>query len=229
MSSIKKSAGVAMDDRERLIEENMGLVHACAKKFRGRGIEYDDMFQAGCIGLIKAVDGFDPQRGFAFSTYAVPVILGEIRRMFRDGGSVKVGRAMKEKARAVLKQSDQLAEELGREPTIGEIAQSLGMDSTQAAEALAAGMPVLSLTSDGDGEERQMDIPVDSMDEAVSDRIALQEVMRGMPERDRKLIELRYFQGLTQVKTADRLNMSQVQVSRREKEILLRMRKNLTG
>lgn len=218
-----------MDDRERLIEENMGLVHACAKKFRGRGIEYDDMFQAGCIGLIKAVDGFDPQRGFAFSTYAVPVILGEIRRMFRDGGSVKVGRAMKEKARAVLKQSDRLAEELGREPTIGEIAQSLGMDSTQAAEALAAGMPVLSLTSDGDGEERQMDIPVDSMDEAVSDRIALQEVMRGMPERDRKLIELRYFQGLTQVKTADRLNMSQVQVSRREKEILLRMRKNLTG
>lgn len=229
MSSIKKSAGVAMDDRERLIEENMGLVHACAKKFRGRGIEYDDMFQAGCIGLIKAVDGFDPQRGFAFSTYAVPVILGEIRRMFRDGGSVKVGRAMKEKARAVLKQSDRLAEELGREPTIGEIAQSLGMDSTQAAEALAAGMPVLSLTSDGDGEDRQMDIPVDSMDEAVSDRIALQEVMRGMPERDRKLIELRYFQGLTQVKTADRLNMSQVQVSRREKEILLRMRKNLTG
>lgn len=218
-----------MDERERLIEENMGLVHACANKFRGRGIEYDDMFQAGCVGLIKAVDGFDPQRGFAFSTYAVPVILGEIRRMFRDGGSVKVGRAMKEKARAVLKRSAELSEELGREPTIGEIAQSLGMDSTQAAEALAAGMPVLSLTSDGDGEERQIDIPVDSMDEAVSDRIALQEVMRGMPERDRKLIELRYFQGLTQVKTADRLHMSQVQVSRREKEILLRMRKNLTG
>lgn len=229
MSLIKKSAGAAMDEREHLIEENMGLVHACANKFRGRGIEYDDMFQAGCVGLIKAVDGFDPQRGFAFSTYAVPVILGEIRRMFRDGGSVKVGRAMKEKARAVLKQSAQLAEELGREPTIGEIAQSLGMDSTQAAEALAAGMPVLSLTSDGDGEDRQMDIPVDSMDESVSDRIALQEVMRGMPERDRKLIELRYFQGLTQVKTADQLHMSQVQVSRREKEILLRMRKNLTG
>lgn len=218
-----------MDERERLIEQNMGLVHACANKFRGRGLEYDDMFQAGCIGLIKAVDGFDPQRGFAFSTYAVPVILGEIRRMFRDGGSVKVGRAMKEKARAVLKQSAQLAEELGREPTIGEIAQSLGMDSTQAAEALAAGMPVLSLTSDGDGEDRQMDIPVDSMDESISDRIALREVMRGMPERDRKLIELRYFQGLTQVKTADQLHMSQVQVSRREKEILLRMRKNLTG
>lgn len=229
MSLIKRSAGAAMDERERLIEENMGLVHACANKFRGRGIEYDDMFQAGCVGLIKAVDGFDPQRGFAFSTYAVPVILGEIRRMFRDGGSVKVGRAMKEKARAVLKRSTELSEELGREPTIGEIAQSLGMDSAQAAEALAAGMPVLSLTSDGDGEERQMDIPVDSMDEAVSDRIALQEVMRGMPERDRKLIELRYFQGLTQVKTADQLHMSQVQVSRREKEILLRMRKNLTG
>lgn len=220
-----------MTDRERecLIEENMGLVRACANKFRGRGIEYDDMFQAGCIGLIKAVDGFDPQRGYAFSTYAVPVILGEIRRMFRDGGTVKVGRAMKEKARAVLKQRTELAEQLGREPTIGEIAQSLGMDSAQAAEALTAGMPVLSLTSDGDGEDRQLDIPVEPMDEAVSDKIALQEVMRGMPEGDRKLIELRYFQGLTQMKTADALHMSQVQVSRKEKKILLRMRKNLTG
>lgn len=216
-------------ERDRLIEENMGLVHACANKFRGRGIEYEDMFQAGCVGLIKAADGFDPQLGYAFSTYAVPVILGEIRRMFRDGGTVKVGRAMKEKARAVLKARAALEEELGREPTIGEIAQSLGMERTLAAQALTAGMPVLSLTADGDGEERQIDIPVESMDEAVSDKIALREVMRGMNERDRKLIELRYFQGLTQVKTADALHMSQVQVSRREKEILLRMRKSLTG
>ncbi len=215
--------------RDRLVEENLGLVHACANKFRGRGIEYEDMFQAGCIGLIKAADGFDPARGFAFSTYAVPVILGEIRRMFRDGGTIKVGRAMKERARAVLRVRTELAEELGREPTIGEIAQALGLDRAQAAQALAAGLPVLSLTADDEGEERQLDIPVESADEALSDKIALREVMARMPERDRRLIELRYFQGLTQVRTADILHMSQVQVSRREKEILLRMRKSLTG
>ena len=215
--------------RDQRIKENMGLVHACANKFRGRGIEYDDLFQAGCVGLIKAADGFDPERGFAFSTYAVPVILGELRRMFRDGGTIKVGRAMKEKARAVLKARTGLSEELGREPTIGEIAEYLGMDSAQAAEAFTAGMPVLSLTSDGEGEERQLDIPVEPADEAISDRIALREIMEKMPERDRKLIELRYFRGLTQVKTADELHMSQVQVSRKEKEILLRMRRNLTG
>lgn len=216
-------------ERSRRIEENMGLVHACANKFRGRGMEYDDLFQAGCVGLIKAADGFDPGRGFAFSTYAVPVILGEMRRMFRDGGTIKVGRAMKERARAVLRARTDLAEELGREPTIGEIARELGIDSAQAAEAFTAGMPVLSLTADEEGEERQLDIPVESADEWISDRIALREVMEKMPERDRKLIELRYFRGLTQVKTADELHMSQVQVSRKEKEILLRMRKNLTG
>lgn len=215
--------------REELIEENLGLVHACANRFRGRGIEYEDMFQAGCIGLIKAADGYDPGRGFAFSTYAVPVILGEIRRMFRDGGAIKVGRAMKERARAVLHARSELAEELGREPRIGEIAEALGLERTQAAQALAAGMPVLSLTADEEGEERQLDVPVESADVALSDKIALREVMRQMPERDRRLIELRYFQGLTQVKTADALHMSQVQVSRREKEILLRMRKSLTG
>lgn len=215
--------------RERLIAENMGLVHACANRFRGRGIEYDDMFQAGCVGLIKAADGFDISRGFAFSTYAVPVILGEIRRLFRDGGSIKVGRALKEKARAVMKMREELAESLGREPTISEIAQEMGMDCAQTAQALTAGMPVLSLTVDGEEGEKQMDIPIDAPEETLSDKIALQEVICKMPERDQKLIELRYYKGMTQTKTALALNMSQVQVSRREKAILAQLRKNLTG
>lgn len=97
--------------RESLISDNLGLVHSCANRFRGRGVEYDDLFQAGCVGLIKAADGFDPSRGFAFSTYAVPVILGEIRRIFRDGGTVKVGRAMKEKARNALREKERLTAE----------------------------------------------------------------------------------------------------------------------
>lgn len=100
--------------RESLISDNLGLVHSCANRFRGRGVEYDDLFQAGCVGLIKAADGFDPSRGFAFSTYAVPVILGEIRRIFRDGGTVKVGRAMKEKARNALREKERLTASAGR-------------------------------------------------------------------------------------------------------------------
>lgn len=107
-------------ERNELVEKNIGLVHACANKFRGKGAEYDDLFQAGCVGLIKAAENFDPERGFSFSTYAVPVILGEIKRIFRDGGSVKVGRALKEKARAAMREKEALTAELGCEPTVGQ-------------------------------------------------------------------------------------------------------------
>ena len=113
--------------KDALVNENLGLVHACANKFRGRGAEYDDLFQAGCVGLCKAAANFDAERGFAFSTYAVPVILGEIRRIFRDGGTVKVSRSLKEKARAALKTKQELENELSREPTISELAEKLGV------------------------------------------------------------------------------------------------------
>jgi len=214
--------------RENLIEENFGLVHACANKFRGRGVEYDDLFQAGCVGLVKAADNFDASRGFAFSTYAVPVILGEIRRIFRDGGAVKIGRSLKEKARNAMKEKDALSIELGREPTISELAQKLGTDVASAAELITVSMPTISLTaSDDEKNGGQLDIPTLPPEEEISERLSLKTVLDSLSQRDRRLIELRYFKGLTQVKTAAELGMSQVQVSRREKAILLELRKKL--
>ncbi len=214
-------------ERNRLVEENLGLVYACANRFRGRGAEYDDMFQAGCVGLIKAADNFDASRGFSFSTYAVPVILGEIKRIFRDGGTVKVGRAVKEKSRAAMKKKEQIAVELGREPTVSELAESLGTDVAEAAMLLNASMPAVSLTAE-EGESA-IDIPVDSPEDEVSDFLALRQVIESLEDRDRKMIELRYYKGLTQSKTAKILGMTQVQVSRREKTVLEYIRKKLTA
>lgn len=213
-------------NRENLINDNFGLVHACANKFRGRGVEYDDLFQAGCVGLVKAADNFDFTRGFAFSTYAVPVILGEIRRIFRDGGTVKVGRAIKEKSRAALKKKEEMSAELGREPTVGELAKNLDLDTAETAMLLNASLPAVSLTT-GDEGETQLEIPVESPENEISDLLALRQVLLKLDERDRKMIELRYFRGLTQSKTAVQLGMTQVQVSRREKAVLEGMRKKL--
>ncbi|MGN0572410.1 MAG: sigma-70 family RNA polymerase sigma factor [Acutalibacteraceae bacterium] len=214
--------------RNEMVEKNLGLVHACANRFRGRGAEYDDLFQAGCVGLIKAADNFDESRGFSFSTYAVPVILGEIKRLFRDGGSVKVGRAIKEKSRNALKKREEIALSLGREPTVGELAESLGIDSTEAAMLLNASMPPVSLTCSEDGE-KSLDIPVDSPENELSDSLALRQVLQSLDERDRKMIELRYYGGLTQSKTGRRLGMTQVQVSRREKAVLEIIREKLSS
>ncbi len=211
-----------------MINENFGLVHACANKFRGRGVEYDDLFQAGCVGLCKAADNFDSSRGFAFSTYAVPVILGEIRRIFRDGGAVKIGRSLKERSRNAMKIREELATELGREPTVSELAEKLGIEVSAAAELITVSMPTISLTSaDDDKNAAQLDIPTLPPEEEISERLSLKSVLDRLPERDRRLIELRYFKGMTQVNTARELGMSQVQVSRREKVILMQLRESL--
>ena len=215
--------------RDERIAENLGLVHACANRFRNRGLEYDDLFSAGCIGLCKAADGFDESLGFAFSTYAVPAILGEIRRLFRDGGAVKVSRTLKERARAAQKVQDALAAQWDRTPTVCEIAEKMGISEYETAELLNLAKPPLSLTEFDGEDERQTDIPVPSGEEEIQNRLALGAVLETLPDTDRKLIELRYYQGLTQVKTAEALGLSQVQVSRRERAILLEMRKRLTG
>ena len=221
---------IKSSDRESLINENLGLVHACANKFRGRGTEYDDLFQAGCVGLVKAADNFDPSRGFAFSTYAVPVILGEIRRIFRDGGAVKIGRSLKEKARNAMKVKDELSIELGREPTVSELAEKLGTDVATAAELITVSMPTISLTvADDEKNGNQLDIPTAAPEEEISERLSLKKVLGGLSEKEQKLIELRYFKGMTQVNTAKELGMSQVQVSRLEKKLLLRMREEITA
>ena len=217
-------------NREEFIQENLGLVHACAGRFRSRGIEYDDLYAAGCVGLIKAYDGFDWGRGVCFSTYAVPVILGEIKKLFRDGGTVKVSRSIKElgiKASAVR---EKLLKEMGSEPTVSQIAQRLNASAEQVAMALRAGLPAISLTPAGENDgNRELDIPIDSPEEELTDRISLQEVMQRLSPEEQKLIRLRYFCGRTQSETARMLNTTQVQISRRERKLLGLMRRQLIG
>ncbi len=207
-------------------EKNLGLVHLCANKFRGRGIEYDDLYSAGCIGLLKAVKAFDTDRGVKFSTYAVPVILGEIKRLFRDGGTVKVSRSLKELSMRIQRICDTFRQKEGREPTISELAEISGEEETDISEALCVCQPVISLTS-GDDEEGQIDVPVEAPDREIVDILALRQIMATLPDKDRALLELRYFKGLTQSKTAQALGMTQVQVSRREKKLLTQMREEL--
>ncbi len=219
-----------MSEREEKICSNIGLVHTCARRFIGRGIEYDDLYQAGSMGLVKAVDGFDESRGLKFSTYAVPVILGEIRRLFRDGGTVKVSRTLKELAMRVSRERDAFCLREGREPSVTELAGALGIEREQVAEALGVLLPALSLTRSGeesDGDE--VDIPVDSPEEHITDRLALRQLLSELPPPDRSLIEYRYFKRQTQQATAEKLGMTQVQVSRRERAILRQLREQLIG
>lgn len=214
--------------RDELILNNLGLVGSCASRFMGKGIDYEDLYSSGCVGLIKAADGFDESLGFAFSTYAVPSILGEIRRLFRDGGAVKISRSLKEKARELQVVKESLEKQLGVEPTISEIAEKMGLSVSETAQLICVAQPVVSLTSDDDSE-KQIDIPAEDEYSPIDDRLSLEQVINCLPENDRKLIRLRYFDGLTQSKTASILGVSQVQVSRREKIILSDMRKRLTG
>lgn len=215
--------------REELICDNLGLVHACANRFRNKGIEYDDLFSAGCLGLVKAADGFDESRGFAFSTYAVPAILGEMKRLFRDGGAVKISRALKERAREAAKLREEMTAALLREPTLRELAAKMQVSEYEMAQLVNLSMPVASLTELHEENDRQIDIPVESEEEEIQNKLALSEVLKILPENDRRLIELRYYKGLTQTKTAEILGLSQVQVSRRERTILLELRRKLTG
>lgn len=214
--------------RDKKIQENLGLVHSCAHKLTGRGVDYDDLFQAGCVGLIKAVDGFDETRGFSFSTYAVPVILGEMKRIFRDDGTVSVSRSLKEKGRKINFEREAFVKKFDREPTVSELAQRLGFDEYETVQAITASMPVISLTSQDDNDsDTQLDIPIESPEESVSTSIALEQVMNDLEDRDKDIIRLRYYSGLTQTVIAEMLGMTQVQVSRREKAILKQMRSKL--
>lgn len=219
----------AASKREQTISQNIGLVHSCAHRFKGRGIEYDDLFQAGCMGLCKAADAFDEERGVRFSTYAVPVILGEMRRLFRDGGAVKVSRSIKELSMKIARQRETLSNVLGREPSVSELSEAMDLPEEQVVEALCASAPPISLTESDDDGGGQIDLPVDSPEDLLSDIISLKQVVGSLEPNDRKLIVLRYFSGMTQVQTAARLGMTQVQVSRREKKILTALRAELTG
>lgn len=217
---------MVIDDRDKKITENIGLVHSIANRFRNRGADYDDLFQAGCVGLIKAVDNFDESKGFAFSTYAVPVIMGEIKRIFRDGGAIKVSRSLKEKSIKVQAMRDKFIAKNLREPTVSELASLSGYDVEELSEILNIINPVVSINMLTEEGSEEIDIPVDDSDK-MFDRLSLEQVMTTLTETERLLIEYRFYQGKTQCETAKILNISQVQVSRKEKAILLKMRNKL--
>ena len=207
-----------------MIECNIGLVHSIANRFRGRGVEYEDLFQNGCVGLIKAVDNFDESKGYAFSTYAVPVIMGEIRRIFRDGGAIKVSRSLKEKSIKAQALRDKFVKSELREPTVTELAEMLGATTEETSEILNVITPMISLNSYGDDGECTIDIPVDESD-AVFDRISIQQALKILSDSELAIVKYRYYQGKTQCETAKLLGVSQVQISRKEKNILIKLRR----
>ena len=216
---------------EALVNENSGLIWSVARRFLGRGAEMDDLYQLGCLGFLKAVEGFDPAFGTQFSTYAVPKIAGEIRRFLRDDGAVKVSRTIKEQATAIKNARNILTGALGREPTVGEIARQTGFTPEEIALAETAtaatesiqrqtgeeGFSLEDLLTDPDSEERMLE------------RIALNQAIGKLPEREALVIRLRYFHGLTQQRVAKVLNVSQVQVSRIEKKALGQLRELLAS
>ncbi len=210
---------------DKFVEENLGLVHLCANKFRNRGIEYEELYSTGCIGLIKATTAFDVNRGVKFSTYAVPVILGEIKRLFRDGGAIKVSRSLKELSLRLTKIRDEFQLQNGREPTISELSNLSGVERELIVEAVAVSLPPISLTATSeDDENKQIDIIEQAKDIETADNLALKEAMKTLEPKDQQLIFLRYYKNMTQTQTAAKLEMSQVQVSRREKKLLLKLR-----
>lgn len=208
-----------MKSRNKIVEENLGLVHSCCKRFNGKGIEYEDLYMAGCVGLIKAVDKFDDTLGYKLSTYAVPVILGEIKRLFREGGTVKVSRSLKElylKINTLTEKENNL--------TISEIAEKLDTTEEKVNDALNAGRLPISLTTE---ENTEIDLTVNSCEEECTEKISLKKALEDLCDEDNKLIELRYFKHMTQKETGKTLNMTQVQVSRKEKRILHNIRSKM--
>lgn len=203
---------------DEFISENLGLVHSLANRFRGRGIEYEELYSAGCMGLVKAAKGFDEERGLKFSTYAVPVIMGEIKRLFRDGGTVRVSRSLKELSLKIARYREECSKE-GNEPTITQLAQYFETSEEQVTEAIAASQPALSLTGD-DENGSEYDLPVEPPQAKATELIALGQCLGTLEAEERRLIFLRYWKGLTQSETGKLLNMTQVQVSRKEKRIL---------
>lgn len=215
------------DACERVLTENVGLIRSVARRFSGRGVEPDDLYQLGCLGFIKAVKGFDLTYGTQFSTYAVPKIAGEIRRFLRDDAPVKAERSVRERALAVCAARDALRDTLGHEPTLSELSEATGQPPEEIAELELAITPPQSLSQElGDGLtlEQTLADPASDQDE----RIALRAAIDALPERERMTILLRYFKGLTQERTSRVLGVSQVQVSRLERKALERLREALS-
>lgn len=211
---------------EQLVEENSGLIWSVARRFMGRGTESDDLYQLGCLGFLKAVEGFDLNYGTQFSTYAVPKIAGEIRRFLRDDGAVKVSRSLKEQSASIKATRNRMTVTLGREPTIQEISQEMGLSPEEIAMAETATNPTESIQRETGEEGFSLEnILTDTeSEERMVEKIALRQAIDALPEREKLVVNLRYFHSLTQQRVAKVMDISQVQVSRIEKKALEHLR-----
>jgi len=211
---------------EALVTENSGLIWSVARRFLGRGTEADDLYQLGCLGFLKAVEGFDLEFGTQFSTYAVPKIAGEIRRFLRDDGAVKVSRGLKEQAAAIRTVRNRLTSALGREPTVQEISRQTGFSPEEIAlaETATAATESIQRQTGDEGFTLEQVLTDTESEEKMVEKIALRQAIEGLPERERMVIQLRYFHSLTQQRVAKVLDVSQVQVSRIEKKAIAQLR-----
>lgn len=211
---------------ETLVEENSGLIWAVARRYLGRGTDADDLYQLGCLGFLKAVEGFDLAYGTQFSTYAVPKISGEIRRFLRDDGTVKVSRSLKEQASAIRSVRNHLTSALGREPTIAEISRQTGFSPEEIAlaETATAAAESIQRETGEDGFSLENVLTDTESEEKMVEKIALRQAISALPEREAMVIKMRYFHGLTQQRVAKVMGVSQVQVSRIEKKAITQLR-----
>ena len=226
---IARAQGGSKDAMEDLVAENAGLIWSVARRFTGRGVELDDLYQLGCLGFLKAIEGFDLQYGTQFSTYAVPKISGEIRRFLRDDGTIKVSRTLKEQAAIIKSARSQLSLNLGREPTVSEIGERTGLspEDIALAETATAATESINRETGEDGFSLEDVLSDTESEEALVERISLKQAILKLSERERTVIDLRYFHGLTQERVAKVLAVSQVQVSRIEKKALGNLRELL--
>ena len=226
---IRRAQNGDREASERLVTENAGLIWSVAKRFLGRGTEAEDLYQLGCLGFLKAVEGFDLEFGTQFSTYAVPKISGEIRRFLRDDGAIKVSRSLKERSAAVRSARSLLGSALGREPSIKELSDHLGLAPEDIAQAEAATREVESIHRECGEEGFTLEnILTDTeSEERMLEKIALRQAIAELPEREKCVISLRYFHGLTQDRVAKVLDVSQVQVSRIEKKAIGMLREKI--
>lgn len=211
---------------EKLLEENVGLIWSIVRRYYGRGVDAEDLYQLGCLGFLKAVRGFDPAYGTQFSTYAVPKIAGEIRRFLRDDGTVKVSRRVKERAQVIRLARDKLGHSLGREPTLSELAEETGLEAEEIAAAETATLSVTSLQGESgeDGFTLEAVLGTDGMEERLIEQVALRDAIAALPEREQQVIGLRFYKNLTQERAARVLGVSQVQVSRIERRAMAHLR-----
>ena len=214
------------DAAGRMIEANAGLIWSVARRYFGRGVEPDDLYQLGCLGFLKAIDGFDLSYGTRFSTYAVPKISGEIRRFLRDDGAVKVSRGIKERAMALRTARKTLEQDLGRDPTVSELASATGLTAEDIAVAETATVPIESLQqpSSEDGFSLEQVLGDWTAEERLVEHVALRQAIEQLPEKERQVVFLRFYHGMTQDRASRVLGVSQVQVSRLERRAVRQLR-----